>query len=58
MLKKRDVKYFKKMIGNLSTPELMALMQAITEYGMEMANITTKFPLPKKKENKEDMGIQ
>jgi len=54
--KNKDKEYFKKMIEQLTTPELLALMQAITEYGMNMAKISNMPGMKKKTE--EDIDIQ
>ena len=51
----KDKEYYKKYLSKLSTAELLALMQAITEFGLEMANTTSKFPLPGKKGNNFDV---
>ena len=45
--KVKDKEYFRNYLGKLSTAELLALMQAITEFGLEMAGATGKFKLPK-----------
>jgi hypothetical protein len=51
MFEKKDKEYYKKYLSKLSTAELLALMQAITEFGLEMANATGKFTIPKKGSN-------
>jgi hypothetical protein len=51
----KDKEYFKKYLTKLSTSELLALMQAITEFGLEMANVTGKITLPGKKGNNFDV---
>lgn len=51
----KNKEYFKEYLGKLSTAELLALMQAITEFGLEMANATGKFPIPGKKGNNYDV---
>jgi len=42
--KVKNKEYFKNYLEKLSTAELLALMQAITEFGLEMAGATGKFP--------------
>jgi hypothetical protein len=54
--KNKDKEYFKKMIEGLTTQELLGLMQAITEYGMNMAKISNMPGMKKKTE--EDIDIQ
>jgi hypothetical protein len=54
--KNKDKEYFKKMIEGRTTQELLGLMQAITEYGMNMAKISNMPGMKKKTE--EDIDIQ
>jgi len=47
--KVKDKEYYKNYLSKLSTAELLALMQAITEFGLDMASATGKFTMPPKK---------
>jgi hypothetical protein len=57
-LKKKNKEYFKKMIRNLNALELLALMEAITDYGMEMAKISGKLPVNPGKTNTDQPDVQ
>lgn len=41
MLSKKNKAYFKKMISKLNAMEMLALMEAISEYGIEMMAAST-----------------
>jgi len=54
----KDKEYFKKYLSKLSTQELLALMEAIQEYGLEMMNVTGKLGGMKKPKVPENVDVQ
>lgn len=57
-LKKKNKDYFRKMIRDLNAIELLALMEAITEYGMEMTKISGRLPVNPGKTNTDQPDVQ